>query len=704
MIQTSGQELLTRDDRSAEATSFIGRRQEMADVRRLLPRTRLLTLTGPGGVGKTRLAMRAAQALRGWFPAGVTFVELAALEDGALLEATVAAALGLRDTGRLGVPVLVDHLADKRMLLVLDNCEHLLQECADLADRLLRGAPRLRILATSRHTLGVAGELVLPVPALPVPRDGGSLRGIVKNEAVRLLAERAAEVRPGFAVDEDNASAVVRLSQRLDGIPLAIELAAVRLRTTPLEELLRELDDRFEVLTGGSSAALPRHRTMLATMDWSFGLCSPDERRLWARMSMFPGGADLETVEEVCSGNGLARDQMADLVAGLVDKSVLSVERKGGPGGQAAGRNPRYRMLESLRAYGRASLSQAEERALRERLRDHYGRLAGRIRVDHMGPDQIDRYLTTRVELPNFRLALDMCFSSSACSGTGLEIASAFWAYWILSGAMTEGRYWLRRGLELLPEAGTIRATALWTKALLAIYQGDFKAAKSLIAECRTVAQRTGDASAIAFAVQISGIAALSAGEERGFALMEDAREQHRALGDIDAVSVNLYNAAAWGAVQSPGRAEALGTELLALSESHKARLFQAYALLALGYAAWQQGSPAKTAARMRGAATIMRVIDDRWGLTQCLEALAWTAGVHRRHERAALLLGAAHRLWQAMDTSPSGQTLHAWAHEDCTAQARQALGDVPFAAAFRRGARLLPDRAVACALEDLEI
>ncbi|MGP4027098.1 ATP-binding protein [Actinomadura sp. 3N407] len=668
----------------------------MSEVRRLLPRTRLLTLTGAGGVGKTRLARRAARSLRARFPAGVEIVDLATVEDVRLLEPTVAAALGLRDTGRRVMPILVDHLADKRFLLVLDNCEHLLEECAELAARLLSGAPRLRILATSRQALGVAGEQVLVVPALEVPPAGTDVRGIARSEAVRLFAERAAEVRPGFAVDAATAPAVAQLSRRLDGLPLAIELAAARLRTMPLDELVSELERRFDVLAGLRTAALPRHRTLYATMDWSFGLCTPGERRLWSRLSVFPGGVDLETAEAVCSGDGVAPEGVLDVIAGLVDKSIL-ISIRGDTGA-------RYRMLESIRAYGRERLAHGDERALYRRYRDHYRRLAERNRIDLLVPDQFARYRATLAEIPNMRLALDLCFRRQGDPAAGLEIALALWAAWLLAGALNEGRNWLERGLDLVPQPNVTRAMALWVNALFAAYQDDLGAARLLADECRLVAERTGDRTALAFAHQAAGISALSIGDTgRGFSLLQDARAHHQARGDSHATAVNLYYAASFGvAARSPDQAAALGEDLLAMAEARGAPIVQAYAQITLGYAAWRQGDPRLTEARMRRAATLLAGIGDRWGLIQCLETLAWTAGADGRHKRAARLLGAAGRLWRALDIPPLGLRALAHSHRDCDAQARRELGERAFTTAYRSGSRLDLDGAIAYALDDV--
>ncbi|MEV1177117.1 AAA family ATPase, partial [Nonomuraea sp. NPDC049784] len=368
----------------------------------MLGRARLLTLTGVGGVGKTRLALKAAELLRDTYQDGVEVVELTTLETGDLLESAVATALGLRDGRPDLMTVLLDYLSGRRMLLVLDNCEHLSAVCAPFVERLLRAAPRLQILATSRQTLRVYGEQVLSVPPLPLPSPGATLREIARQDSVRLFIERATGVVPGFALQPDNMASVARLVQRLEGIPLAIELAAVRLRTLPLEQLARELDERFDVLVAKAPAALPRHQTLRATIDWSFRLCSTGERRLWARLGMFPGGADLETAEAVCSGEGIDRLDVLDHLAGLVDKSVLIRD------------GARYSMPESLRAFGCEQVPPSEMRQLRRRYVDHYRNLVEEHRVDEMGPEQLERYLLLQRELPNIRAALEACLSEPA--------------------------------------------------------------------------------------------------------------------------------------------------------------------------------------------------------------------------------------------------------------------------------------------------
>ncbi|WP_162794900.1 ATP-binding protein [Nonomuraea lactucae] len=680
----------------AFTSRFIGRRHEISEVRRALPKTRLLTLTGAGGVGKTRLALHVSELVRPKYRDGVRLVELAMIEDEALLVPAVAAALGVRETGPDPVAVVVEHLTDKRMLLVLDNCEHLLDACADLVHQLLRGTTWLRILATSRQSLGVYGEQVLAVPSLRFPAPGDSTRDIARSDAVRLFEARAATIRPGFLIDGDNAPAVARLAQRLDGIPLAIELAAVRLRTTPVEDLVNELDECLERPAEVGPGTLPRHQTLRATMDWSYGLCSPGERRLWERLSMFAGGADLETAEAVCPGQGLAREDVLDLMAGLVDKSILSRPEPNGTG-------IRYSMLETIRAYGRERLPAEHEHGLRRRYIDHYNRLIGRLRVDRIAPDQVDSHLRLNREMANVRVALDLCFDDSGDAPIGLEIASALWGDWLVGGALSEGRHWLRRGLALVDGPSVARVMGLWANGLLALYQGD-PVARPSIDECLALALRLGDEPTLASAIQMSGVGALTAGDaEGGLALMEEALARQRATGDVHAVGLTLYFSALFASALRPARAAAYGEELVRICEAHDAALYRAYALYAVGMARWEQGEWRQAEAKMREVAAYYGAVDDRWGLLQCLEVMAWTAGARGRHERAARLLGIAHHLWLTFGTSPSRLRIQARSHEECVERARRALGAKAYTAAYRDGTRLGVSRVVAYALEDEE-
>ncbi|MEQ4723986.1 AAA family ATPase [Nonomuraea sp. B19D2] len=654
----------------------------------MLGQARLLTLTGVGGVGKTRLALRAAELLRDTYQDGVEVVELATLETGDLLEPAVATALGLRGGRPDLMTVLLDYLSGRRMLLVLDNCEHLSAVCAPFVDRLLRAAPRVQVLATSRQTLQVYGEQVLRVAPLPIPTPGATLREIARQDSVRLFLERAAGAVPGFTLHPGNMAAVARLVQRLEGIPLAIELAAVRLRTLPLEQLTRELDERLDVLAAGDPAALPRHQTLRATIDWSFCLCSPGERRLWARLGMFPGGADLETAEAVCAGEGIDRLDVLDHLAGLVDKSVLIRD------------GLRYRMPESLRTYGCEQVPPSELRQLRRRYVDHYRKLVEEERVDQMVPEQLERFLRLQRELPNIRVALETCMSEPGLAPVGVGAATAMWCFWLLAGSLTEGRYWLERGLEQVPEDHPVRAAGLWADSMLAIRQGDLVAGMPRLHAAIALARAAGDQRLLAYTLRTKGVAAFLARDApRGFALVREALALHHAIDDLDGIMFGLYVGATYGSNEDPRQSAAYGEELLGLCERQHALVFRAYAHLALGVAWWNLGDSRRAEALVTTATEVTGGINDRWCLTQCLEVLAWIAGAREQHDRAAELLGAAHAMWQAVGASPEWMSHHAAWHERCTRQARHALGGPTFTAAFREGARLGSERAVAYAL-----
>ena len=367
-----------------EPTSFVGRRHELHEVKRLLTTTRLLTLTGSGGVGKTRLAISAAAEVARGFPDGVWFAPLAPVHDPLLVPQAIFVALGAQDrSSDWSLVTLTDFLAGKRLLLVLDNCEHLLDACAVLASTLLKGCPDLHLLTTSRQALGVSGEVRMSVPPMSLPGEGEELSAetLASSEAVRLLSERAAAVVPDFAVDDENAEAVLQLCRRLDGIPLALELAAVRLGALSLDQLNEGLAGSLSVLGNGNRGAEARQQTLEATIGWSYGLLNEAEQLLWARLSVFAGGFDAAAAVEVCADERVPQGQMVELLGALVEKSIVRRELK-------SGNAPRYWLLETIRQFGRERLREAGEEPRIQGLHLAWMTRAG---TGRSGPSTIDR-------------------------------------------------------------------------------------------------------------------------------------------------------------------------------------------------------------------------------------------------------------------------------------------------------------------------
>ena len=339
-----------------QLSSFVGQEKELAEVRRLLQDTRLLTLSGPGGCGKTRLAVVAASDLLQEFEDGVRMVELAPLSDPSFVPQAIASVLGAREQPDVSLTeTLSNHLRNKNMLLVLDNCEHLIEACAELVETLLRFCPRLRVLATSREALAIPGEAAWPVPSLTLPdlRRIPDIESLSRYESARLFLERITSVNPAFAFEEQDAMAVARVCYRLDGIPLAIELAAARTRVLSVEEISERLDQSFGLLTSGGRTVMPRHRTLRATMDWSYELLTGEEQTLFLRLSVFAGGFTLEAAESICAGEEIERDEVLELLSHLVDKSLVTAQQKGG--------ETRYRLLEMVRQYARDKFREADD-------------------------------------------------------------------------------------------------------------------------------------------------------------------------------------------------------------------------------------------------------------------------------------------------------------------------------------------------------
>ena len=448
-------------------SSFVGREREVAEVRRLQGQARLLTLTGPGGVGKTRLALQAARP-----SAAAAFVDLAPLADGRLITAAVAAALGIREQAPAPLfDVLASALGPRSVLLVLDNCEHLVAGCAELADALLRACPQVRILATSREPLGVAGEQLWPVPPLDLPQPGAGEQ-VAASDAVRLFIERARLARPGFELDRHNARAIAEVCWRLDGLPLAIELAAARVGVLSLPQMLDRLDDSLRLLVGGSRTAPARHQTLRATLEWSYGLLDAPARRLFERLSVFAGGWTLEAAEAVCGGEGIDADEVVDGLGRLVNGSLVLSE----PDVSA----PRYRLLETVHQLARERLDQRPEAAaVRDRHATFFARLAERAAAAMQGPDE--RLWLDRLEgdHDNLRTALRRFIERGAVDDAQ-ALAGALTRFWFFRGHFSEGRAWLVEVLELPGAAAPTpgRAACHFGLDLLSLAQGDWAAAE----------------------------------------------------------------------------------------------------------------------------------------------------------------------------------------------------------------------------------
>jgi predicted ATPase/DNA-binding NarL/FixJ family response regulator len=638
--------------------------------------------------------VRAVWQARRAFRDGVWLVELAGLRDPALLAAEVARAVGLLDQpAGWAVATLSEHLAGWRALLVLDNCEHLIDACAVLAAAVLRACPGVRILATSRQVLGVTGEVTFAVPPLSVP-DGSDQRPpekLLQFEAVRLFADRGAAVLPGFGVDAANSLAVAGLCARLEGIPLAIELAAVRLRALSPEQILARLGGRFALLSAGDPAD-PRHRTLQATLDWSYELLPLPEQAMWQRASVFAGSFDLDAAEAVCAGEGVAAAAVVDLVDQLVAKSIL----RRSPDGAAA----RYRMLDTVREYGKQRLREAgHEQARRQRHCDFYARLAGR--PDALGPHQLKWIDALNADHENLRAALEYGASQVGRAEAGLAMACDLWLYWETRGHLTEGRRHMDALLAQVPSPGALRTRGLWAAGYLALVQGDAAAARRLLESALRVAEHQGDTEAIAYASGFLGRAMWFLGDQaRGLALTEDALARHRAAGDWQGTVLTLVQLGTMRAFTGdPAAAVSPLQECADSCQERGERWSRSYALWGLGLATWLLGDAEHASELERAALRTKREVGDQVGAALCIEALAWIAVTRKDPARAALLLGAAASAREAIPAALTG-SLSAY-HQAAVRDCRKTLGRDVLAANLAKGRALSPPQRAAAALEE---
>ena len=674
-----------------ELTEFVGRRGELARVRDALQGARLVTLTGPGGIGKTRLALQVAAGAGRAFRDGVWLAELGGLRDPGLLVGEVARSLGLSDrSARWAVASLADHLQNRQVLLVLDGCEHLADACAVMADALLRWCPGLRVIATSRHVLGVAGEVTIAVPPMTVPPmdDPNEPAELLRFEAVRLFAERAAAVLPGFTVDASNGAAVAGVCRALDGIPLAVELAAVRLRSLSPAQILARLDSRFQLLSGGP-AGQPQHRTLQAALEWSYELLTDAEQAMWRRVSVFAGSFDLDAAEDVCAVGRVAAGQTADLIDALVAKSILFREGHG---------TARYRLLDTIREFGLTKLrGRGNERPLRRRHRAWYAALAAR--QEAFGPGRAEWIAALDADHENLRAALRFCLSEPGEAAAGAELACDLWWYWLTHGHITEGRRVLAALLDQLDQAAAVRLRALWVAGYLAQYQGDVPGARELLEAALSAARAAGDVRAEAYASSFLGWDLYFLGDPgQGYGLAQAALRLHQRCDDQIGVVLALAQVGFihMCAGEAPEAAR-WWDECARVSQASGNVWYHAYAQWGLAVAALLAGD--QEDARRLGCAALraIRGMDDAMGAVLCLDALAWVAAARGEATRAVTLAAAAEAAWAAIPATPAAP-LRAY-HDAALEAARAALPGAEYRAALAKGGAMDQAEAVAFAL-----
>ena len=666
----------------AEATSFIGRRRELGEIRKKLTTARLVSLVGPGGVGKTRLALRIAADLGRGFADGAWLVELAEIRDGALVTNAVLAALDLRDqTAMKPLQILLSDLRDRQLLLLLDNCEHLLGDVAPLVAELLRAAPKLTVISTSREPLQVPGEQVIPIPPLQVPPEDGTepLDRLRQNEAVTLFGERAAAASGTFELTDSNQAVVVALCRRLDGLPLALELAAVRTRVLSVEQILDRLTDRFALLTGGGRAALPRHQTLRTTIDWSYDLLTAAEQILFRRLCVFAGRFTLEDVESVCTSNEVPATGALDVLSALVDKSLVT---KDDVRGLAC-----YRLHETLREYASLKLRDAqEEELLGERCLEHYRTTCLRS-ADQARYRLLEWLRWAELEIDNIRAVLHQCVARGDFA-RGLDIAASMKYYWITHGT-TESLRWLDQLLGSGEASPLTLVRANYLRGWLSLLQADPAAARPWIARAIATARETGQPALLSESLSIAATVENLAGEhEAARRYLEEAEAITPGLDDFPA-TIELMESRAIQAIFEGDLETSRAASLEGARLSREAGdLYQLEAMLRnLGMVGMMSGDIHAAKSRFVEALHVARTIDNRLAQYYGLAAAGWYAANTGQARAAAQLLGAAEAVGRQTGADIMGPLVPLLAQ--AKESAKGALGSSKFQAEFQAGSRL---------------
>jgi len=691
-----------------QLTSFVGREAELARIKERLEGARLLTLTGSGGGGKTRLALQAAADLLEKYPDGIWLVELAALTDPALVPQAVAAALGVREQpGRTVTDSLVERLKPRTTLLILDNCEHLAESCAPLADALLRACPSLRILATSRAPLGVAGENIESVPPLGLPDvrrlppDGPEFAAaLMRGEATSLFLDRACAVQPAFAVTAHNAAALLDICLRLDGIPLAIELAAARVKALSVEQIAARLDDRFRLLADKNRRTdLPRQQTLRAMIDWSYDLLTPPEQTLLRRLSAFSGGWTLEAAEAICAGGGIDEYDVLDLLSQLVDKSLaLGTEHLGAV---------RYRLLESVREYAREKLGEepAEAGEVRNRHGVWYARWAAQAASSLSGDAQAEWLERMESEHDNLRASLAWSLKQ-ADHGESLRLAGSLARFWAARGYFSEGRHWLAQALALpgadSPGLSADRARALNGAGSLAWSQGEYPAARALLEESLNLRRQMSDAQGIADALNNLGNVAADQGDylaARG--MMEESLAAMRLRDDAEGVAATLSNLARVAFWQGDDEsAHALYDESLASDRQRSDHWGAANSLCGLALLFVRSGHIKEAHRNLTESLTLRQSLSDMEGMIECLEAFVALKMAQGQPQQAVSLAAVSQEARRVLET-PLSPAAHLQQAGALTA-ARAGLTPEEYEAAWAHGQAMPLAEAVSLELTEV--
>jgi predicted ATPase/class 3 adenylate cyclase len=710
-----------------QLTSFIGRERELGEIEELLSKSRLLVLRGAGGIGKTRLALQAAAEVIEDYPDGVWFIDLAPLTDPQLVAKATARAMGVIEIGSEALAqTLCSHLKPTRTLLILDNCEHLIDACASLIEAMLRAAPALRVVATSREALHVAGEQSYQLASLSLPSPDGDVESLSRSGAARLFVERARLQNQSFALTGRPWPAIAELCVRLDGIPLALELAAARIALLPVEKIVERLNDRFRLLSGGSRSALPRQQTLRALIGWSFDLLPQTERTAFARLAVFAAGWTLEGAEAVIPGEGISQEEVLDLLSSLVDKSLVVVESNG----------ERYRMLETIREYAQEQLRlSGEASAVRERHLAYYSALVERLESAlPSGAGQKQALDTLETDHDNLRSALTWAFETPEHGDSAIHMCGILYRFWARRGYWREGHAWCMKALERAPgtsdkslraktllgaaslgsnvpeaetrqlledalrfsrEAGDRKTEAMTFNALAKLldWNVDVRLARSMLEQARTINREIGNKTLELHNMSnLVNVLRLQDEHEAALALAEEGLASSRLLGDRWIEAVFLYELALTARDRGDmAAAERFNKQSLEISRELRMPDWQSFALLELAVLAIVRGDAAVGRQYLTEAFEISRKLGDQQNTAECIAAAGAFASEARHYVEAARLWGAAEALLGSFLPTDLLDRLIV----PCRSRCQEMLGSVAYGEAAAAGRALSREAAI---------